>query len=80
MRTFPHEFSDMLTPEGRRILKGETNNSLFLNGKRYFAVFDGVVDRRKADDSVKILDTHLYPHLAVEQSGFWSVRRIIQTM
>ena len=67
MRTFPHEFSDMLTHEGRRILKGEANNSLFLNGKRYFAVFDGVVDRRKADDSVKILDTHLYPHLAVEQ-------------
>lgn len=67
MRMFPHEFSDMLTSEGWRILRGETNNSLFLNGKRYFAVFDGVVDRRKADDSVKILDTHLYPHLAVEQ-------------
>ena len=33
MRTFPHEFSHMLTPEGLRILEGEANNSLFLNGK-----------------------------------------------
>ncbi|HEX7333440.1 MAG TPA: hypothetical protein VF290_18190 [Pyrinomonadaceae bacterium] len=67
MRTFPHEFSDMLTPEGLSILKGEARNSLFLNGKTYFALFDGVVDKRKADDSVKLLDTHLYQHLAVEQ-------------
>ena len=51
MRTFPHEFSDMLTPEGLSILKGKDKNSLFLNGKNYFAIFDGVVDRRKAEDS-----------------------------
>lgn len=69
MRTFPHEFSDMLTPEGRRILKGEAKNScsLFNDGKRYFAIFHGVVDKGKAEDSVKLLDTHLYEHLAVEQ-------------
>ena len=67
MRAFPHEFSDMLTPEGLRILKGEIENSLFLNGKRYFAIFDRMVDKRKADDAVKLMDTHLYPHLAVEQ-------------
>ena len=67
MRAFPHEFSDMLTPAGLRILKGETENSLFLNGKRYFAIFDRMVDKRKADDAVKLMDTHLYPHLAVEQ-------------
>lgn len=67
MRTFPHEFSDMLTPQGKSILKGEDKNSLFLNGKNYFAIFDGVVDRRKAEDSVRILDTNLYDHLAIEQ-------------
>lgn len=67
MRTFPHEFSDMLTPEGLGILKGTDKNSLFLHGKEYFAIFDGVVDWRKAEDSVRILDTTLYEHLAVEQ-------------
>ena len=67
MRAFPHEFSDMLTPDGLRILKGEAENSLFLNGKRYFAVFDSVVDKRKAEHAVKLMDTHLYQHLTVEQ-------------
>jgi hypothetical protein len=67
MRTFPREFSDMLTPEGLSILKGKDKNSLFLDGKKYFAIFDGVVDRGKAEDSVRILDTNLYEHLAVEQ-------------
>lgn len=67
MRTFPHEFSDMLTPEGLSILKGKDKNSLFHNGQNYFAVFDGVVDRRKAEDAVRILDANLYEHLTVEQ-------------
>ena len=66
MRTFPHEFSDMLTPQGLNILKGKDKNSLFLNGKNYFAIFDGVVDRRKAEDSVRILDTNL---LSISQSN-----------
>ena len=51
MRTFLHEFSDMLTPEGLSILKGKDTNSLLRDGKNYFAIFDGVVDRRKAEDS-----------------------------
>jgi hypothetical protein len=69
MRKFPHEFSAMLTPEGLRILKGEAENSraLFNGSKRYFATFDGVVDKSKAEDYVEILDAHLYRHLAVEQ-------------
>src|ERR1051325_8494128 len=69
MRTFPHEFSDMLTPEGLRILKGEAKDScsLFNGSKKYFAIFDRVVDKRKADDSVALLDNYLYPYLAVEQ-------------
>lgn len=69
MRTFPHEFSDMLTPQGLSILKGEAKNScsLFNGGDRYFAIFDRVVDKHKAEDAVNLLDTHLYPHLAVEQ-------------
>src|SRR5215216_3020302 len=69
MRKFPHEFSAMLTPEGMSILKGEAQNScaLFLGDKRYFATFDGAVDKDKAESCVEILDAHLYEHLAVEQ-------------
>jgi hypothetical protein len=69
MKKFPHEFSAMLTPDGISILKGEAKNScaLFRNGKRYFATFDRLVDKGKAEDCVKILDAHLYEHLAVEQ-------------
>ena len=67
MKKFPHEFSHMLTSEGLSILKDKDKSSMFLNGKSYFAIFDGVVDRRKAEDSVRILDKNLYEHLAVEQ-------------
>ena len=69
MRKFPHEFSAMLTPEGMSILKGEAQNScaLFSGNRRYFATFDGAVDKGKAENCVGILDAHLYEHLAVEQ-------------
>ena len=69
MRKFPHEFSAMLTAEGMRILKGEAQNScgLFRGGKRYFATFEGAVDEGTAENCVKILDAHLYEHLAAEQ-------------
>jgi hypothetical protein len=69
MRKFPHEFSAMLTPEGRRILDGESRDScaLLLDTKRHFASLDGAVDKTKAERSVEILDAHLYEHLAVEQ-------------
>jgi hypothetical protein len=69
MRKFPHQFSDMLTPNGLSILTGEAKNScsLFLDTKRYFATFDGAVDKSKAENCVEILDTQLYKYLAVEQ-------------
>jgi hypothetical protein len=69
MRKFPHEFSDLLTPAGLRILKGEHKNfrALFLDPKRYFATFEAAIDRRQAESCAEILDTHLYDHLAVVQ-------------
>jgi hypothetical protein len=69
MRKFPHQFSDMLTPGGLSILKGEAKNScsLFLDPERYFATFGAAVDTSMAEDCVRIMDAHLYEHLAVEQ-------------
>jgi hypothetical protein len=69
MRKFPHEFSDLLTPAGLSILKGEDKNfrSLFLAPKKYFAKFDGAIDQSKAESCAGILDRHLYPHLGVVQ-------------
>lgn len=60
----------MLTPRGLSILKGEAGEScaLFLDNKRYFASFDGALDKNKAENCVEILDAHLYKHLAIEQS------------
>ena len=46
MTTFPHESSDMLTPEGLSILKGKDTNSLLRNGKNYFAIFDTALRKR----------------------------------
>jgi hypothetical protein len=70
MRKFPHQFSDLLTPAGLSILKGEDKNfrSLFLDPKTYFATFDAAVDKSRAEGCVEILDTHLYPHLGVVQT------------
>lgn len=69
MRKFPHEFSDLLTPAGLSILRGEDEKScsLFLDPARYFATFDAAVDKSLAEDCVRIMDAHLYEHLAVEQ-------------
>jgi hypothetical protein len=69
MRKFPHEFSDLLTPGGLGILKGEDADSraLFLGAKRYFATFDRALDKGKAEACVRLLDAQLYEHLAVEQ-------------
>ena len=69
MRTFPDQFSKMLTPAGMSILKQEVEDSrsLFIGSKKYFVVLNGVVDMDRAEDSVRILDTHLYPLLSVEQ-------------
>lgn len=69
MRKFPHQFSDILTPTGISVLEGRAKDScsLFLNTQRYFATFDGAVDKSKAENCVEILDAHLYEHLSVEQ-------------
>jgi len=69
MRRFPREFSEMLTPSGMSILACETKDrrALFARSRKYFVVLDGVVDTEMAEDSVRLLDTHLYPLLSVEQ-------------
>ena len=69
MEKFPHQFSELLTPYGLRVLKGEAENarSLFRNSKKYFVMLDKVIDKRKAGDCMAALDEHLYEHLAVEQ-------------
>ncbi len=69
MRKFPHEFSEMLKTYGLSILKGEAEDSrgLFLDKKRYFATFDGAIDKGMAKSCAEILDAHLYEHLTVEQ-------------
>lgn len=69
MQRFPHEFSELITPAGLRILNGQSpdNNSLFTNGRRYFANYPNLVKRDKVDDCIRLLDEYLYPHLSVEQ-------------
>ena len=69
MRKFPHQFSDLLTPVGLSILKGEDKNfrALFHDPKNYFATFEGAIDRSKAESCAEILDRHLYEHLSVVQ-------------
>lgn len=69
MEKFPRQFSELLTPYGLRILKGETEHarSLFHHSKNYFVMLDKVIDKRKAADCMDALDKHLYQHLSVEQ-------------
>jgi hypothetical protein len=69
MKTFPHEFSELLTPYGKRVLKGEAENasSLFLNSKQYFVNLNKVIDKRAAKECAALLEKHLHKHLAVEQ-------------
>lgn len=69
MKTFPHEFSELLTPYGKRVLKGEVEDasSLFLNSKRYFVNLNKVIDKRAAKECTALLEKHLHKHLAVEQ-------------
>lgn len=69
MRTFPHEFSDLLTQKGLRIIKGKAKNSCgsFAGTDKYFVTLDGVISKNKARRCVELLDAHLYQHLAVEQ-------------
>jgi hypothetical protein len=69
MEMFPHQFSELLTPYGLSILKGEVEHarSLFHQTNKYFVMLNKVIDKRRAGNCTKALDTHLYQHLAVEQ-------------
>jgi hypothetical protein len=69
MKTFPHEFSEMLSPYGKRVLKGEVDgaSSLFLNSKNYFVNLNKVIDKGAALAGTALLEKHLPAHLAIEQ-------------
>lgn len=69
MKAFPHEFSELLTSRGVRILTRSAKNSsgLFVDHKKYFVTLEGVIKKGKARDCVSLLDEHLYQHLRVEQ-------------
>ncbi len=69
MKAFPHQFSELLTPYGLKILNGKDENTraLFLNPKNYFVTLNKVIDKRKAQDCMDALDENLYQHLTVEQ-------------
>jgi hypothetical protein len=69
MKTFPHEFSDLLTPYGKRVLTGrdEAASSLFRNSKKYFVNLNKVIDKDAAKECTALLEKHLHQHLALEQ-------------
>lgn len=69
MEKFPQQFSEVLTPYGLRILKGEVEDarSLFRNRKRYFVTLNKVINKRLAGDCMALLDKHLYQHLVIAQ-------------
>ena len=69
MQQFPDEFSDLLSPAGLRILKGDSPNgcNLFRGGQAYFANFPNLIRREEVDTCVSLLDKHLYRYLSVEQ-------------
>ena len=69
MKRFPEQFSDLLTPFGMRVMKGQVQAalSLFRATPRYFVNLDRVVEKKKARACAELLDKHLYPLLAVEQ-------------
>jgi hypothetical protein len=68
MKLFPREFSELLSPEGLRILNGKAPHcGLFKQGKAYFASYPKLIRRDRVNDCMTLLDKHLYPHLTVEQ-------------
>jgi hypothetical protein len=70
MRPFPSEFSEFLTPLGRRALRGSAPEfrSMFKKTGVPFTVLQKMIDRNKARAAVKLLDRHVHPWLAVETS------------
>jgi hypothetical protein len=71
MKKFPDEFADLLTPYGLRILDGQVGSacSLFKGTTNYFATFDKIIQKKKAELCLDLLDKQLYRFLAVEQSA-----------
>jgi len=69
MQRFPLEFSELLTPAGLRILNGKAPDScgLFKDSRAYFANFSNLIKRDQVDACIRLMDKHLYPHLAIEQ-------------
>jgi hypothetical protein len=69
MKKFPHEFSELMTPYGLRILKGEDKHacSVFANPKKYFITLDKVINKSAARVCTELLEKNLHKHLAVEQ-------------
>lgn len=70
MRRFPHEFADLLSPHGLRILTGKSSSDcgLFKQPGRYFANFSDLIRRDRAEACMRLLNDSLYETLAVEQS------------
>ena len=69
MKKFPAEFSDLLTPRGLKLLHAAASNGAvnFKTTDEYFATYTDVIDRRKAEQCISLLDSYLRPVLAVEQ-------------
>ena len=69
LKKFPTEFSQLLSPQGQRILAGSsrTDCGLFKDKSAYFANFPELVDGKLVDDCISLMDKHLRPYLSVEQ-------------
>ena len=65
MKRFPLEFSELLTPAGRRILaRGAAGpRGALADPERPFVAIDRAIDRQVATDMRRLLDRHLYPLL-----------------
>lgn len=70
MNTFPSQFSEILTPDGLRILHGEaeSSHSAFSKSKQGLVMLRNALDRRKAEACINLLDRHLYELMRVAQS------------
>jgi len=65
---FPAEFSDLLTPYGRQVLKRQAKPASLrrITHGAPFIILRDVVDERKAASCIAILDEHLFAHLTTE--------------
>lgn len=65
MNQFPAEFSDLLSPRGRRILRGRDPEACarFRDGRQYFVTLRGMVGRERAAACRGLLDRGLYATL-----------------